>query len=393
MAIFLYTIVIGILNGADLVDFDRRRILGHVHGGTLGWLTLSVFAASLWLFGGYRSVPSRERKWVRSIMGAAVVSFALYVLAFSVTYGEFRPVMGAISTVVIVAFTVWVLQQLPRIELGVPHWGFLAAIASSLVGGVLGVLLGLELATGDNYLPDGGSDAHPAMMVVGFLFPVALAMSEWAFTFPNPPKATRAGIIQMVFPFIGGIVLMVGLLLDNDALPPVAVLLEVVGVVIFLIRMWPKFRTVDFFEASSGRWAVASAVGSVFVIGLAQYFIIDTNGDFDLVPVHQLLALDHAQFIASMTSAVFAMLFAATASRAIDKRLHNLVFAPVIIGVTGFVIGLLADSTMAKRVFAPTMGSGLVIGLGMYAYALIGAGAAGEAGPTVTERAEAPLTG
>jgi hypothetical protein len=224
MAIFLYTIVIGILNGADLVDFDRRRILGHVHGGTLGWLTLSVFAASLWLFGGYRSVPSRERTWVRSIMGAAVASFALYVLAFSVTYGEFRPVMGAISTVVILAFSVWVLQQLPRIELGVPHWGFLAAIASSLVGGVLGVLLGLELATGDNYLPDGGSDAHPAMMVVGFLFPVALAMSEWAFTFPNPPKATRAGIIQMVFPFIGGIVLMVGLLLDNDALPPVAVL-------------------------------------------------------------------------------------------------------------------------------------------------------------------------
>ena len=46
MAIFVYTITIGILNGTDIVDFDQRRILGHVHGGTLGWLTLSVFAAS-----------------------------------------------------------------------------------------------------------------------------------------------------------------------------------------------------------------------------------------------------------------------------------------------------------------------------------------------------------
>lgn len=376
MAIFVYTIGIGILNGTDLVDFDQRRILGHVHGGTLGWLTLSVFAASLWLFGGQRSVSNSERMRVRALVIAAVASFALYVLAFSVTTNEFRPLMGAISTVVILAFFIWILLQLPHTELGVPHWGFLAAMASSIVGGVLGVLLGLQIATGDKYLPDGGSDAHPAMMVVGFLFPVALAMSEWAFTFPSPPRATRAGIIQMVFPFLGGIVLMVGLLLDNNALPPVAILLEVIGVIIFLVRMWPRFKTVNFLEANSGRWAVTSAIGSVFVIGLAQYFIIDTNGDFDLVPTHQLLALDHSQFIASMTSALFAMLFAATASRDIDKRLHHLVFALVVIGVAGFVIGLLADSTMMKRVFAPTMGTGLLIGLGMYAYALAGVGSA-----------------
>ncbi|MCP4223678.1 MAG: hypothetical protein GY773_10080, partial [Actinomycetia bacterium] len=52
MVFFVFTIGIGILNGSDIVDFDRKRILGHVHSGTLGWLTLSVFAASLWLFGG-----------------------------------------------------------------------------------------------------------------------------------------------------------------------------------------------------------------------------------------------------------------------------------------------------------------------------------------------------
>ncbi|MGE0227624.1 MAG: hypothetical protein AB7I38_13505 [Dehalococcoidia bacterium] len=371
MAIFLYTIGIGILNGTDLVDFDQRRILGHVHGGTLGWLTLSVFAASLWLFGGYGAVSERQRLQVRLLVVAAVIAFALYVAAFSLTYNEFRPAMGAVSTVVILAFFAWILMRVPRTELGVPHWGFLAAMASSVIGGVLGVLLGLQIATGDKYLPDGGSDAHPAMMVVGFLFPVALAMSEWAFVFPSPPSASRAGVIQMVFPFAGGIVLMVGLLLDNNALPPVAILLEIIGVIIFLVRMWPRFRTVNFFEAGSGRWAAFSAVGSVFVIGLAQYFIIDTNGDFDLVPTHQLLALDHSQFIASMTSAVFAMLFAATASRDVDARLHHIVFALVVIGVVGFVTGLLADSTVMKRVFAPTMGTGLLIGLGVFAAALL----------------------
>ncbi len=377
MAIFLYTIGIGILNGTDLVDFDRRRVLGHVHGGTLGWLTLSVFAASLWLFGGQRNVDATERTRVRVLCVAAVASFAIYVVAFSTTYNEFRPLMGIISTAVIALFFVWVLMQLPKTELGVPHWGFLAAMATSVVGGVLGVLLGLEAATGDNYLPDGGEDAHPATMVVGFLFPVALAMSEWAFTFPTPPKATRAGMLQMVFPFLGGVVLMAGLLLDNTVLPPIAILLEIVGVVIFLVRMFPRLRTVNVLEVNAGRWALASAVGSVFVIGLAQYFVIDTEGDFDLVPTHQILALDHSQFIASMTTAIFAMLFAATASQKLDSRLQHLVFALVVIGVSGFVVGLLADATIMKRIFAPTMGTGLLIGLAMFGYGLYRAGSGG----------------
>ena len=371
MALFLYTIAIGILNGTDLVDFDQRRILGHVHGGTLGWLTLSVFAASLWLFGGDRAVPERERVQVRGLVWAAIISFAVYVVAFSVTYNEFRPIMGIIATVVIALFFAWVLMRVPQTELGVPHWGFLAAMATSVVGGVLGILYGLQVATGDQYLPEGGEDAHPATMVVGFLIPVALAMSEWAFTFPSPPKATRAGIVQMVFPFLGGITLMLAILLDVDPLAPVAILLEIVGVVIFLVRMWPHFRKVNFLEANSGRWAVLSAVGSVFVIGLAQYFIIEYEGDFDLVPVNELLALDHSQFIASMTGAVFAMLFAATASRNIDARLHHLVFALVTIGIAGFAGGLLADSTVMKRIFAPTMGTGLLIGLAMFAYGLL----------------------
>src|SRR5690606_13131356 len=50
MAVFVWTVVIGILNGADVVDFDRMVLLSHVHAGTLGWITTSVIAASLWLF-------------------------------------------------------------------------------------------------------------------------------------------------------------------------------------------------------------------------------------------------------------------------------------------------------------------------------------------------------
>jgi hypothetical protein len=278
--------------------------------------------------------------------------------------------MGVVSTLVIAAFFVWIASRARHIQLGVPHIGFLVAVATSIAGGVLGVLWGLMLATGNQMLPTGGEDAHPAIMVVGFLFPVALAMSEWAFSFPTPARATRLGVIQMVFPFAGGIILALSLLLDVDPLAPVAILLEIVGVVIFVVRMWRNFTSVRITEPSSGRWALFSAIASVWVIGLAQYFIIKYEGDFDLVPEHEILALDHSQFIASMTSAVFALLVAAVGAR-IAAGLQHLVFAMVTIGLTVFVIGLLSDTTALKRIGAPTMGTGLLIGLACFGWALI----------------------
>ncbi|HEY4668550.1 MAG TPA: hypothetical protein VIH05_02110 [Tepidiformaceae bacterium] len=380
MAIFTYTIVIGILNGTDIVDFDRRRILGHVHGGTLGWLTLAVFAASFWLFGESAPISARERQVVRGLAGLAIVSFVCYVAAFSLTYGWWRPILGIASSAAIVGIFAWVLTRAGKTVLGVPHWGFLAALGTSVVGGVLGVLLGLEIATGNNFLPDGGEDAHPATMVVGFLIPVALAMSEWAFSFPHPPKATRAGVIQMVFPFLGGVFLMLSLLLDVVALAPVAILLELIGVVIFLVRMWPSFRRVDWMLPLPGRYAVLSAVSVMFVIGLAQYWVIKYEGDFDLVPTNQLLGLDHSQFIGAMTNSVFAMLLAATMAGGRGRRIDHLIFVLVNVGIIGFVAGLEFDVTWLKRIFAPTMGTGLLIGLAVFAARVFGAGAVEPAG-------------
>jgi hypothetical protein len=365
MAIFLYTIGIGILNGTDLVDFDQRRILSHVHGGTLGWLTLGVFAAALWLFADANEVSRRERQLVRSLTAAAILAVVAYVAAFAFTYGNWRPVLGTVTTAVIAGFTGWVIYRAKRTELGVPHIGFLAALGTSIVGGVLGILLGLELATGKNWLP-GDIGAHPATMVVGFLVPVGLAMAEWAFFFPTPPKATRLGALQMAFPFAGGMVLMLSMLLEVTALAPIAILLQIAGIAIFLKRLWPEFRRVSLTAASPGRHAIMATVGLAFVIGLAQYFVIKYEGDFDLVPSNQLLALDHAQFIGLMTNSLFAMLMAATAGPR-GNRVDQAVFILVNVGIAGFVVGLLGDVTALKRIFTPLMGTGLIVGLAVYA--------------------------
>ncbi len=54
-AVFTITVVIGILNGIDAVDFGRNTLLTHVHAGTLGWITLGVVG------GVDLGVPGRRR--------------------------------------------------------------------------------------------------------------------------------------------------------------------------------------------------------------------------------------------------------------------------------------------------------------------------------------------
>ena len=123
-------------------------------------------------------------------------------------------------------------------------------------------------------------------------------------------------------------------------------------------------------QPSPGRHALMAAIGLLFVIGLAQYIVIKYEGDFDLAPENQLLALDHSQFIGLMTNSIFAMLMAATIGKR-GNRLDQVIFVAVNLGIIGFAAGLLSDATFLKRVSTPVMGAGLYLGLAVYALRLL----------------------
>jgi hypothetical protein len=371
MTVFTFTVVVGILNGTDLVDFDRKTVLTHVHVGTLGWITMSVFAASLWLFGQGKPVGSRMLLCARGLTVLAVVALPLYSFTFAFTYGSARPTLGGLVLAIIIGFFAWVLLRASQVELTVPHWGFFAAVATSAVGGLLGVLLGIKIATGNNVLPSGGADAHPATMVVGFLIPVGMALCEWCLAWPRPERAGRLGIAQIVLPFIGGLLLMVSLLLDIIPLAPIAALIELGGVGIFLKRLWPRLRTVQLREGSIGRFAAATATAIVFNILLINYLAAKFQGDFDKVPRHQILALDHTMFVGVLTNAIFGLLLASAGERPMRwARADHAVFFGINVGLIGFVVGLLFDVVLLKRMFTPVMGASILLGLGLATYRL-----------------------
>ena len=81
MAVFLVTIVIGILNGADAVEFNRDQLLTHVHSGTVGWLTLTIVASTFLLF----------RAADRRLMLTLSVLVPVYVIAFYTAISRSAP--------------------------------------------------------------------------------------------------------------------------------------------------------------------------------------------------------------------------------------------------------------------------------------------------------------
>ena len=370
MTVFVWTVGIGILNGTDVVDFDQKIILSHVHAGTLGWITTCVFAASLWLFGG--SADEKQTAVARRLTQYSAVVLPVFALTFAFTYQEPRAVLGTLALLAIIGVFAWVVGRSRQIELTTVHLAFLAAVATSVIGGVIGVLLATEIATGRNVVTDGGSDAHPATMVVGFLIPVGMGLAEWGLRGGALGPAGRLGTAQVALPFVGGLVLMVGLLLDVDALPPLATLIELAGVIIFFKRLGPSIRAVAWRESSAGRYAAASALAIIANIIFINYLAGANGGDFDLVPVNQLLALDHMMFIGVLTNAIFAMLLVASTSESRWPRLDDIVFVGMNVGLIGFFVSLIAELTWMTRIATPLMGACILAGLVDRALALGG---------------------
>lgn len=368
MVVFAYTVVIGILNGTDIVDFDQKTLLTHVHTGTLGWITTSVFAAALWLFGGTPATGWRH-SFARWLPPATVLMVVAYNVAFLVTTGQARPTIGGFMLLVIVAWVAWIFAVAPGSVLSVPRLGILAAVLTLTVGGLLGVLLGVMIATGNSILPGDAYASHPATMVIGFLIPVGMALAERSVR-PEllETRATRSGWLQIGLPFIGGICVTLGLLADSPPLISLSLPFEIIGVGIFVKRLWPGFRTVDSANAGSSFVAAPTVFWLVANIVMFIYLIVRFQGDFDQVRVGLILALDHMMFIGVMSNSLFAQVRAA-APGAKPAAVRVLTYA-MNVGLAGFVLGLLADAAILKQIFTPIMGLGILHGIVMFTMAL-----------------------
>ena len=365
LLIFVVTIVIGILNGMDIWQPSHNMLLTHVHAGTLGWITLAVLGAAMLMFGG--DSTGDDARQAKTLAISAVAATVLYVVAFATGTGIFRPISGTVMLIAIVWALVWVSQHYASSERSTSQLAMLLTMVSLTIGAVLGVLLGLLIARGS--LPGLSIEtarslagAHPPAMLIGYLILAGVAVTDWLLKGPEG----RSGRIVAWSLFIAGIVVNLAFILDIDALIQLATLLEVVAIVIYLVRMWPRIKPSAWTGGSGEDFARMSivflAVGIVLLINVVRLFV---SGELDpeagTGPIGVLLAFDHAMFIGVMTNALFAVVASTWGPG--DNRIS---LWAVNGGLALFLVGLFADITILKQIGAPVMGLALLHGIAVY---------------------------
>jgi hypothetical protein len=383
LAIFVLTVVVGILNGIDVLDPGHDTLMTHVHAGTLGWITLALAAVALWMFGG--TGPRRDdHRTVRKMTLVVLGGVVLYVAAFWIGVdvpgdGIQRPIAGTIMFLAVAWVMSWMVGQTRTEPLTVPRLAMLLAWVSLIIGAVFGVILGLFISEGDVpglSLDTAGrlADAHPPTMVVGYLILAGVGLAEWLLRGDDRTiRSDRAGLIQVVFVFAAGALLLAGLIADNEGLLISNGPLELIGIGIFFWRLRAELRP-SAWKTDTGLFARMGVLGIAASLGFLLFLVqgvasgrYETDGD---IPFTLILALDHTNFLGISTNLVFGAI--AGAVTALSARSLLAVVAGTNVGLVGFAAGIAAEVTWLKRVFTPILGVALLAAVVLLSMRLAG---------------------
>ena len=361
MAVFLVTILIGILNGADAVEFNRNEILTHVHSGTVGWLSLTLVASAFLLF---RAVDRR-------LLLTMAVLVPVYVLAFYTGNFAFRAIAGTALLAAIVWLLAWVWGRYLLGERTLPRLTVALGLTSFGYGAIVGVLIQVALALEIDILPGDTVGAHASAMTFGYLVLVAMGLIEWRVL--GTRDMPTLGLVQVGALFLGGLVISAALLAGAEQIGGMIYLLtQLVAVVLFAVRIWPRALGRSWTAADPGRHFGIASVWAVAALVLFMYlvfsFITAANPDDPAAfPLNVLIASDHAVYIGVITNVVLGLLSLLFLRGRAPAWVAQVIFWGVNLGLAVFAVGLILDAAEIKRIGAPLMGVTLLVALGLLA--------------------------
>jgi hypothetical protein len=364
MAIFLVTIAIGILNGLDLVTFNRDQLLTHVHSGTIGWISIGIVAAMFWL----------TRRGDSRLAWALAVLVPIYVLAFYTGNFTFRAVAGTPLLLVILWVFIWSWRAARAVG-GFPAIALALALTTFAYGAIFGVVLQIGFATNTTLLPGDGIGAHAATMTTSYLMLAGMGLVEWRLL--GTRDVPRWALVQIGALFLGGVILAASLLFNIDLKigGGLNILCEFVAVAIFIARLWPTALRSSWGAPTGQRHIAFAAIVIPFSMGILVYLIVlaASSSDPTAVPTGLLIAFDHSVFIGVITNVTFGLIFALTDDVPTEAPwLRHTVFVGMNAGLLIFLIGLIAESSVVKEIGSPIMGISILVGIGILARRLLG---------------------
>lgn len=377
MVVFFFNILIGMINGLNLIEFNRAAVIFHVHAGTIGWLSVSTFAIIIWYFSRNRKLDSQSLTLVKWIVRFVVIGVPLYVVSFWIAFELedlafwLLPVFGTITGLAFLMVLTFIILQIRKVEtLQTPHILFLGGLLSASYGGFFGLILGIQRATGELILPTDADQigTHAGAMEVGFLFMVIAAIVEWQFYGDNKEKINILGWIQAGVFFLAGLTTVLGLLMNLEPLIMLFLPLQIIGAILLIIRLIPQIRKIFPFNITDSFFVISYIflfISIVLYFYLIFNFLIlegidpaDLAGNPDVFKVFKATA--HVLFVGSTTGAIFGMISLLTIKYKDTLKWGELLTLVIMyVGLIGFIFALILDWGTE---IAAVMGIGLLVG-------------------------------
>ena len=382
LVIFTLTALLGLLNAFQIFGpLDRDTLLTHLHSGTLGWITMGVIGIAIWMF-------ARDREDLDAPVILSALATAAYVMAFWSGVFILRGVFG-LAELAVIAYWWWFVYARVQAQGGIARLeisklSVLGGLTILVIGSTLGVIVQVLLATG-NALPTNADlvGGHASAQIGGYLVMVAAGFAEWQLT--GSAKRTTLGLAQVYLLFGGGLLLSVSVLLASvlgaqlaQALPGIATLLTLAGIVIVIVRNGRAALAAPWMATTGTRHiaiAVAFLLLGVILQAILVQQLIAAQGDFTQVSAGLVHAYDHAMFVGLMTNALFGAILMTLSDRPRAwPWADQVIFWGLNIGVAGFIaVLLIIGSGEGKGAFthpvafvAPIMGLSALLAIATY---------------------------
>lgn len=360
LALFTITIVIGILNGTDLVRFDRNALLTHLHAGTLGWITLGVLGTLVWVFYTEDATASSGRvlAWL------SVGTIGLYIIGFWTGDRVLRPIAGSAALIPIVGGVLWAFRRKVRVTGDTVRMGLVLALVSLSIGGVLGILWGLSRTGVIDWIPPEALEAHPPQLIAGFVFLAGAVLAEWLLVGDDGTERTsRLGQVHVWLIFAAGMLMGGGLVLDLPLLSLLGLPVSVVAVALIPTRMRSRIRSTSWSRPSSARYASS---GIIWLVAAFVVFGYMSAAFPEAFPHYLTVVFFHALFVGGLTNILLGVVRRAARDLRPARALGETVYWGLNGGLLLFIAGLFADSTALIRVGTPIFGLALILGVVVY---------------------------
>lgn len=369
LLIFVVTIGLGMARGLGLLAFEsENEWLTHLHSGVIGWITLGILGAGLWLYGGDQDRGHDEPlvTWSAILL---VVAAPTFVVAWWIHAWPLLTVTGTAVTLGIVLYMVWMVRAAAAIgyrRLTTPQLGVLVGLLTLIVGSAIGVLIAIQEATGAFELPAMVHMTHAETQISAYLVLVSMAIAYWRLRGHD----RTAGGTWMVGLFFGAGAIIAGSLLAGSIEGTIGFLpLDIAAFAIFLALTWRRVLMPGWLDRGAARHYAIAVPFALFYLAIFGYLVLGMTAlglwaDPSQIPPNLIPAASHPLFVGTVTNILFGLLLDLEAdAHPAWPWADHLVFWGTNLAVAGFTAAILLE---AEAAFAPTtslLGMALLVGI------------------------------